>query len=196
MMTSVYEQMLLDAGIPTTQEGIQGAWDKLNEESDVKIANDSAWSPFWRLISAIVTTPALWLVNLLINYALPNTFLKDATGAWLELLAWAVDLERKPATKTMGNMLFTRENTDGECLVEAGILVATPPINGKIYRLVVSKNITIPHGSISALVPVQAENPGTAYNLGAGYYTVLPEPINGILSVTNDPEWIIIAGAD
>ncbi len=194
--TAVYKQMLEDAGIPTTQDGIQAKWDTLNDESDVQIANDSAWSPFWRLISAIVTTPALWLVNLLITHALPNTFLKDAAGVWLELLAWAVDLEKKPATSTIGHILFTRESADGEASVDAGILIATPAINGLIYRVITTAATTIPDGVISVLIPVKAENAGTAYNLGPGYYTVLPEPVDGIVTVTNETDWISIAGAD
>lgn len=194
--STIYKQMLADAGIPTTQEGIQAEWEKLNEESDVQIANDSAWSPFWRLISAIVTTPAKWIIDLLISHVLPNTFLKDAKGIWLDLLAWAVDLERKPATITKGNLIFTRESASGDIVVEAGFLVTTPTINGKIYRVITMKTVTLADGVISALVPVQAETAGTAYNLGPGYYSALPEPIDGISSVTNASDWISIAGAN
>jgi uncharacterized phage protein gp47/JayE len=197
MMTkTIYEQMLVDAGIPTTEAGMKAEWNKLNDESDVKISNDSAWSPFWRLISAIVTKPALWLVELLINHALPNAFLKDAQGKWLNLLAWAVDLERKPATKARGKIRFTRESSAGEVVVEAGILVATPPINGKVYRVKTTEAVTLADGTINGLVPVEAEHPGKANNLGPGYYKILPEPVDGIESVANEADWITISGAD
>jgi len=143
-----------------------------------------------------VTTPAMWLVQLLAAQVLPNFFLKDATGIWLELLAWAVDLERKKATRTRGQIRFTREAAEGEVVVEAGILVATPPINGKVYRVRTTEAVTIADGVISALVPVEAESAGTAHNLGPGYFTILPEPITGIDSVSNETDWITIAGAD
>ncbi|WP_300674073.1 baseplate J/gp47 family protein [Desulfoluna sp.] len=195
-MTSVYEQMLTDAGIPTTQAGMEEAWRTINDEEEVGIANDSKWSPFWRLITAIVTTPGMWLVQLLATQVLPNFFLKDATGIWLELLSWAVDLERKKATQTRGVIRFTREAADGEVGVEAGILVATPPINGQIYRVRTTEQITIADGVISALVPVEAESAGTAHNLGPGYFTLLPEPVFGIAAVSNEADWITIAGAD
>ena len=162
----------------------------------MQIANDSDWSPFWRLITAIVTTPALWLVNLLINYALPNAFLKHATGTWLDLLAWGVDLERKEATKTAGHLTFTRESSDGDLVIEAGILIATPEINEVVYRVITTEDTTIPDGSLTGLVPVEAEETGTAYNLGPGYYTVLPEPVSGVASVTNASDWISTSGAD
>ena len=193
---AIYNQMLEDAGIPTTEEALQAEWNRINAEEGVGIANDSKWAPFWRLVSAIVTTPALWLINLLIQYALPNFFLKSSTGIWLELLAWAVDLERKPAVKTRGLIRFTRENSDGEVMVEAGLLVATPAINGKVYRMRTTDPMSIGDGVISALVPVEAESAGMAYNLGPGYFTLLPEPITGIAHVENEGDWIFTAGAD
>ena len=72
----IFEKMLSEAGIPTTEAGMRGRWDTINAEEGSQITNNSAWSPFWRLVSAIVTAPALWLVRLLVRHALPNTFLK------------------------------------------------------------------------------------------------------------------------
>lgn len=196
MTDPIYTQMLEDAGIPTTETGIKAEWDAIRDAQELQIANNSAWSPFWRLITAIVTTPALWLVDLLINHALPNAFLKHATGTWLDLLAWAVDVERKSATKAAGNLLFSRVDTTGEKVVEAGIIVATPAINGVVYRVTTTEEITLADGEVSALVPVEAEYTGTAYNLGPGYFTVLPEPVTGIDTVINESDWISAAGAD
>lgn len=199
MMTdtdALFTQILEDAGIPTTADAIQAQWDRLNDDSDIRITNDSSWSPFWRLISAMVTTPAQWVVNLLIASVLPNMFLKYATGTWLDILGWAVDLERKAATKAKGHLLFTRESSDGELTIEAGVLVATPAINGIIYRVVVTEATTLNDGVLSGLVPAHAENAGSEYNLGPGYYSVLPEPIDGIVSVTNESDWLSVAGAD
>lgn len=194
--TDIFENMLNEAGIPITEAGIQAQWDRIAENADILISNDSDYSPFWRLISAIVTTPAKWLVNLLIQYVLPNAFLKYATGAWLDLFAWGRDLERKDATAVIGNILFTRDSSDGDLVIEAGILITTPAINGTVYRLVVSEDTTIPDGTLAASVPVVGENTGADYNLGAGYYSVLPEAISGIESVVNESNWITTEGAD
>ncbi|WP_320040788.1 baseplate J/gp47 family protein [uncultured Desulfobacter sp.] len=194
--TDIFENMLNEAGIPITEAGIQAQWDRIAEDADILISNDSDYSPFWRLISAIVTTPAKWLVNLLIQYVLPNAFLKYATGAWLDLFAWGRDLERKDATAVTGNILFTRDSSGGDLIIEAGILIATPAINDTVYRLVVSEDTTIPDGTLSAYIPVVGENAGADYNLGAGYYSVLPEAISGIESVVNDSNWITTEGAD
>jgi uncharacterized phage protein gp47/JayE len=196
MADSVYKQMVIDAGIPTTQAEMQAKWNELNAAEELKIANDSKWSPFWRLISAIITTPALWLVNLLITYALPNAFLRDATGPWLELLAWAVNVERKAATKTKGSILFTKSDAAIATTIEGGFFVSTNAINGKVYRVVTTAQTIIPIGTVSALIPVEAEKAGAEYNLGPGYFSILPEPIAGIASVTNGSDWITEPGAN
>lgn len=194
--TDIFENMLVEAGIPTTENDIQAQWDSMAADAEIQISNDSDYSPFWRLISAIVTTPAKWLVNLLIQYVLPNAFLKYASGTWLDLFAWGRDLERKSATAVAGKILFTREESDGELVIEAGILIATPAINSIVYRVTVSGQTLIPDGTLTANVPVVGEETGSAYNLGAGYYSVLPEAITGIASVTNESGWITTEGAD
>ena len=43
---------------------------------------------------------------------------------------------------------------------------------------------------------VQAEATGSAYNLGPGYYSILPKPVPGIASVTNADDWLTTEGAD
>nr|WP_319491078.1 baseplate J/gp47 family protein [uncultured Desulfobacter sp.] len=194
--SDIFENMLSDASIPTTEAGLKAKWDEIAADADIKISNDSAYSPFWRLISAIVTAPAKWLVDLLIQFVLPNAFLKYATGAWLDLFAWGRDLERKDATAVTGDILFTRDSSGGNLVIEAGILIATPAINDTVYRLVVSEDTMIPDGTLSAYIPVVGENAGAAYNLGSGYYSVLPEAISGIESVINESDWIKTEGAD
>ena len=80
-----FEQMVRDAGIPTTELEMQQQWDAINSDQGSTISNDSNWSPFWRLISAIVTKPALWVVNFLIMDLLPNSFIKTASDTPLDI---------------------------------------------------------------------------------------------------------------
>ncbi|MGL1932177.1 MAG: baseplate J/gp47 family protein [Desulfotalea sp.] len=193
---NVYEEMVKEAGIPTTKEAITEEWKKLNADEKVSVANDPKYSPFWRFLSACVTQPALWIVNFLINFVLPNAFLKDATGPWLKLLAWAVHVEPKTATKTRGFVKFIKENPDDETTISAGLFIASPPINGMVYRLKVLNEQSITAGMAYGLIEVEAEQPGKSYNLGVGYYSVLPEPISGITSVANEVDWISAEGTD
>lgn len=191
-----YKDMLRESGMPVTEEEMKGRWDELNKEHGSQINNDSKWSPFWRLISAIVTEPCKQLVALLVDTALPNLFLQTAKGKWLDVLVWAVDVTRKAATQAEGTVEFTRSNTAGELVVPAGTVIESPPIEGTVYRVATSSEYTFTDGLQTLAIPVKAVNSGTAYNLGPGYYSILPQPVPGILSVSNPAEWLTTPGAD
>lgn len=192
----LFISMLREAGLPVTQAEMQQRWDALNTEQGSQITNNSAWSPFWRLISAIVTAPAQWLVTLLVDHALPNTFLRFATGVWLDVYAWGVDVARKKAATATGRLTFTRAMATGPLTIPAGTLVESPVIAGLSYRVTTLADVTIPDGQLTAVVDVQAEKPGAAYNLGPGYYSILTKPVPGIATVTNGADWLASPGAD
>lgn len=82
-----FEKVLSDSGMPTTEAEITAVF-KETVKAEGFITNTSRMSPFWRLISKIVTTPVLWLQAALINVVLRNMFVATATGATLRLLAW------------------------------------------------------------------------------------------------------------
>ncbi len=195
-MTVDYREMLREAGVPTTEPEMEKIWKDLNEEQGSLIQNDSKWSPFWRLITAIVTLPCKWLVDLLADTALPNTFLKTATGIWLDVFAWGVDLKRKEATAARGTIQFTRVNSVGSLTIPAGTVIETPAISGYVYRLLTTEEVTAADGELVFNVPVQAEKTGAAYNLGPGYYSILPRPVPGVAAVKNEVEWLEVPGAD
>ena len=92
-----FKRIVEKAGIPTTEDGWKTLFKQDVDESGSIIANDSPYSPFWRLISAIVAKPATWVVNkILIEKILPNLFLQTATDSELiEAKAWEHDLTRK-----------------------------------------------------------------------------------------------------
>lgn len=192
----LFETMLEEAGVPTTEAAMKAEWDAINAAEGSQITNNSAWSPFWRLISAIVTAPALWLVRLLIRDALPNVFLKFASGSYLDVYAWGVELERKPAAHAEGVVLFTRASASGSLTIPRGTSVESPAINGVVHRVLTKADAVIPDGQLGLEVPVRAEEAGTAANLGPGYYSVLPEPVPGIVTVANGDDWLVSPGSD
>lgn len=191
-----YREMLKGAGVPVTENEMDQIWKDLNTEQGSLIQNDSKWSPFWKLMNAIVTKPCKWLVDLLADTALPNTFLKTASGIWLDVFAWGVDLERKAATAARGNLQFTRTNSVGSLTIPAGTVIETPSISGYVYRLLTTEEVTAADGELVFNVPVQAEQTGEAYNLGPGYYSILPRPIPGVAAVKNEADWLDVPGAD
>ncbi|MFJ3374836.1 baseplate J/gp47 family protein [Pseudomonas sp. NPDC086112] len=191
-----FKQVIADAGIPTTEAGLKAAWEKEVEAQGAKVANTSSYSPFWRVMTALVTKPVLWLLDFLCLTVLPNFFVKTAVDAWLDMLAWAVNVERKGATKARGTLLFTRATPDGVMELEKGIAVQSAAINGNVYQLTTTAAATFQQGQLQLEVPVEASEAGSGYNLAPGYYAILPVPVPGIAQVANRDGWLESPGAD
>ncbi|MGS0691175.1 baseplate J/gp47 family protein [Shewanella sp. 30m-9] len=194
-----FKKIVEDAGIPTTEDGWKALFKQDVEEAGCIVANDAPFSPFWRLITAIVAKPATWIVNkVLVEKILPNLFLQTATDdAFIEAKAWEHDLTRKQTEFTKGKIKFLRAASSGpSLLISAGTVIQTDAINGVVYRVLTIDDVILAENAASVLVPVIAEHAGAAYNLGAGYYHILPESVTGIGSVTNEADWIDVLGAD
>nr|WP_253825274.1 baseplate J/gp47 family protein [Vibrio sp. 03-59-1] len=154
-------------------------------------------SPFWRLVKAIVIAPTLWLIeSLLADHVLKNTFAATATGIYLELKAWDVDIERKAATKTRGMITFFKEDAQTPIVIPASTLIETAAIEGVTYRMLTLEEVLIVEGQAFGKVICEAEIAGAGYNLPAGYYSILPLGVTGITHVQNEAEWITTYGAD
>lgn len=190
-----FEKVLSDSGMPTTEAEITAVF-KETVGAEGFITNTSRMSPFWRLISKIVTTPVLWLQAALINVVLRNMFVATATGAMLRLLAWAVNITPKPASAAAGVIRFYKTNPSDVVIVPAGTLIQTERINGVIYVLAVNEDTTLGAGLESSLVPVTATDTGSGYNLAPGYFRILPVAVAGIASAVNEEDWLITPGAD
>lgn len=191
-----FKKALQDAGVPTTEAGLRAAWEKEVAAQGSKLSNTSSWSPFWRLVTAIVTKPVMWLIEFIAGTVLPNFFVKTATGSWLDMLAWAVNVTRKASTKAQGQLLFTRSAVAGVLEIPAGTRVQSVAINGNVYVLVTTAVAQFLDGDAQVLVPAEATEAGSGYNLAPGYYSILPEPIPGVIQVVNADGWLTTPGAD
>lgn len=190
-----FGQVLADSGMPSTEAEITAAF-KETVKTEGFVTNTSRMSPFWRLISKIVTTPVLWLRDALINVVLRNMFVATATGPMLRLLAWAVNIEAKPASAAAGVVRFYKVNAADAVVVPAGTWVQTERINGVVYVLEVTEDTTLAEGLDGAPVAVRATGTGSGYNLAPGYYRILPVSVAGIASVVNEDDWLVTPGAD
>lgn len=190
-----FEQVLRDSGMPTTEAEVTAAF-KATVQAEGFITNTSRMSPFWRLITKIVTTPVMWLKDALVSVVLRNMFVATATGPMLRLLAWAVNIEAKPASAAAGAVRFYKAKAADVVAVSAGTVIQTERINGVIYSVAVSEDTMLPAGPESGLVPVTATGTGSGYNLAPGYYRILPVAVAGIASAVNEDEWLITPGAD
>jgi uncharacterized phage protein gp47/JayE len=191
-----FKQALSDAGIPMTEAKLRAAWEAEVVAQGSKLSNTSAWSPFWRVITALVTKPVMWLLEFIAGTVLPNFFVKTAIGAWLDMLAWQVNVTRKEATKAAGLLLFTRSAIAGTLEVPAGTRVQSIAINGNVYVMVTKTAMVFADGQAQLLVPAEASAAGSGFNLAPGYYSILPEPVPGVIQVVNADGWLTQPGAD
>lgn len=190
-----YMQILQDEGMPVTQDEINAEFQQDVDEQGL-ITNTSSMSPFWRLITGIITKPVQWLWNALANNVLTNLFVATATGIFLDLHAWQVNLSRKPAIAAEGVITFYKADANAPVTVKAGTIVQTERINGSVYQLSVVDDYAIPAGDVAADIPVVAVQAGEAWNLAPGYYRILPVAVAGIASVRNNDDWLSSPGAD
>lgn len=188
-----YEQVLRDSGMPVSEDEISQKFAEIVHDEGL-ITNTSNMSPFWRLINTIVTRPVRWLIDALINITLKNMYLATASGQWLDMFAWGVNLARKPATQAKGVIRFYRVAGAGAITIPVGTVVQTERINGTIYSIKTVETRVL--DAESTLVPVIAENAGGAYNLAPGYFRILPVAISGIERVQNEENWLLVPGAD
>lgn len=192
-----FEKLLADQGMPMTSEAVVAQLEADVVAANSIISNNSAMSPFWRLFSACVVTPVLWLIKtLLANHVLPAMFAATATKRYLELKAWDVGITRKAAVKTQGSIIFTKQDSTAPIVVEAGTVVQTNNTLGAVYKMAVLQSTVIPAGTLSANILCEALTAGAGHNLPAGVFNILPDAVPGIDAVTNGANWITRAGAD
>lgn len=190
-----FQKVLQDAGMPVTEAAVQAEFNSRVKREGF-ITNTSRMSPFWRLVTALITTPVMWIISAMINVVMANMFVATASGAMLRLLAWGLNVTPKPASAALGVVRFTKSAANQTVTVPAGTLVQTERINGVIYQLAVTADTVIAANTASALVPVQATGAGAAWNLAPGYYRILPVAITGIASAVTDDDWLTQPGGD
>lgn len=191
-----FQQLVKNADIPTEAAEVKAVFQQEVNDQGSLINNDSTFSPFWRLIEAMITKAYFWLLTFLITDILPQSFVRTATGYFLDMYLWSVNLTRKDASKAEGYVIFERELTAPEILLPAGFTISTDRINGVMYKLVTLKEETLPTGVAQLSIQCEAEATGAAYNLGAGYYQIPQTPLPGLLRVYNPADWLTQPGQD
>lgn len=191
-----FKNTLDNAGIPTTAEGLKAEFQGIVTAAGMTMTNTSSYSPFWNLVKALVTTPVLWLLAFLVREVMPNLYAKTARGALLDLIAWAYDVERKPAATATGLLTFSRESVGQPLTIPAGTAVRTIAIDGTVYRMIVAAATAFPANGNTVTAMATAEKSGAAYNLADGYYCILDSDVPGVSGVTNGTGWLTSPGAD
>jgi hypothetical protein len=193
--TEEFKQVLVDAGIPITDEEIKKAWDTIVVEQGFEVKNNSPFSPFWRLIKAIASTPALQVTDVLATTIMPNSFVLSAENQWLDKHGASRNTPRLGAIKAQGNVQITRIDTAGELVIPAGTVIQSSPINNIIYQLITMYDTTFIDGEAVQSALAEATKEGGDHNLTGGYFNQLTVPVDGV-SVVNLDNWLVRAGQD
>lgn len=200
MSTVDFKRVVAAAGIPTTDAELLAKWREIAVEEGAILNNTCEISPFWRLVTALVTKPVMWLLELLWGEIMPGLFLKTAMGMesklWVELFAYQLGLTRKVATKARGAIIFSRATATNAVTIKQGTVIQSPAINGRVYRLRTVADAVMTAGILEFAVVAEAEESGSAYNLATGFYALMSTPLAGIVSVRNASDWLLVPGAD
>lgn len=154
------------------------------------LSNDDPFSTFFTYqklaAQGIVDTRAF------IAELYPQGFVATATGAWLDLHAADHGLTRIPPRHTEGLVDFIVSESVN---VPAGTVVQTPLDSvGARYRYIVTEATRC--APPFSRVPVRAESPGAAYNVGSSRITTLVTVLDGVEGIRNFQPWITVQGVD
>lgn len=129
--------------------------------------------------------------------AFKQLFPSLATGVWLDLHCAQVGLTRQEATKAMGQVTLSREDTVDNITIPAGTVFKTKPDgDGAVFRFVVTERVIFPAGQESVTVSVEAEEYGRQSNVTAGMICEMPTVISGVDEVSNSSDWLTREAVD
>lgn len=128
-----FEEVVKDSGMPVTEAEVRERFNAIAADEGI-ITNTSRMSPFWRLITAIVTAPVMWLKDVLVLTVLANMFVATASGSMLRLLAWAVNVTAKPASAAQGVIRFFKEDAKAVVTVKAGTVTGAEQLRSGLHH--------------------------------------------------------------
>ena len=115
----------------------------------------------------------------------------------MEIKAADVGKKRKEAVKTKGYVTLYRDDYQNALQITKGHMFKTlPDVNGKELKFYVLDTTVIGAGEQSGKVLVEAESPGTEYNVSTGKIAVSMIYLEGVVSVSNEEGWLYEEGAD
>ena len=180
--------------IPDEDETMEEIKGKLGEEGFI-INNFNKGGIFYIIIRIFVL---IYIdIKRLARSIINNLFIKHAEGDWLEIKVADVGKKRKEAIKTRGYVTLYRDDYQNALQITKGHMFKTlPDVNGKELKFYVLDTTVIGAGEKSGKVLVEAESPGTGYNVSTGKITVSMILLDGVVSVSNEEGWLYEEGAD
>lgn len=128
---------------------------------------------------------------------LNSCYIRHAENDWLEIKAADFSKYRKEAQKTKGYVTIYRSEYENALLVTKGHCFKTDPdVHGIELKYYVLENTVIDAGIDVGKVLVEAEEPGTTYNIKGNRITKSMIYLDGVDRVTNEENWLFEEGTD
>lgn len=180
--------------VPEEETVMDGIREELSEDG-FAISSFKKGGIFYHLIRIFVTiyTDLLTLARDIII----NSFVTHAAADWLDVKAADFGKVRKSAVKTQGYITIHRDVYDVALLITKGHMFKTKAdVSGIERKYYAVADTVIGEGEESGKVLVEAEAPGSAYNVPDGKIVVSMIHLDGVASVSNEDGWLYTEGAD
>lgn len=126
-----------------------------------------------------------------------SCFIRHAEGDWLKIKAADYSKYQKGAKTAKGYVSICRREYGNALLVTKGHCFKTEPdAGGRELKFYCCEDTVIDAGEPAGRVLVEAEAPGSYYNIAPGRITVSMIHLDGVDSVTNQEGWLFEEGAE
>jgi len=180
--------------IPDEDEEMEKVQGELEDEG-FPITNFKKGGIFYHLCRMLVTIyiELKELARVIVN----SCFIKHAEGDWLKIKAADYSKQQKEAKAAKGYVTIYRNEYNNALQVTKGHCFKTEPdAGGKELKFYCCENTVIDAGEPVGRVLVEAEAPGTFYNIAPGRISISMIHLDGMDYVTNEEDWLFEEGAE
>lgn len=180
--------------IPDEDEEMEKVQGEL-EDGGFPITNFKKGGTFYHLCRMLV---AIYIELKELARAIANScFIRHAEGDWLKIKAADYSKQQKEAKAAKGYVTIYRNEYSNALQVTKGHCFKTEPdAGGKELKFYCCGNTVIDAGEPVGRVLVEAEAPGTYYNIAPGKITISMIHLDGMDHVTNEEGWLFEEGAE
>ncbi len=180
--------------IPDEDEEMEKVRKEL-EDGGFPITNFKKGGIFYHLCRMLVTIyiELKSLARVIVN----SCFIRHAEGDWLRIKAADYSKQQKEAKKAKGYVSIYRNEYNNALQVTKGHCFKTEPdAEGRELKFYCCENTVIGAGKSVGRVLVEAEAPGTYYNIAPGKISISMIHLDGMDYVTNEADWLFEEGAE
>ena len=180
--------------IPDEDEEMEKVQGELEDEG-FPVTNFKKGGVFYHLCRMLVTIyiELKELARVIVN----SCFIKHAEGDWLKIKAADYSKQQKEAKAAKGYVTIYRNEYNSALQVTKGHCFKTEPdAGGKELKFYCCENTVIDAGEPVGRVLVEAEAPGTFYNIAPGRISISMIHLDGMDYVTNEEDWLFEEGAE